>query len=145
MLLIRLLEEQKRLLEVHEKLGLAYKGVLSSDIIVYSVVREYAIPECVGCMVKVEYFSKCIKSNDDGSLYVTADSVLYKSSFDKTEDIMFDVHCLMYDEDCTRLFYDTYVFKKDDDYTDGITELMNNMFRISETKIKNLLGLERIA
>lgn len=110
------------------------------DLYWLCVTREYAIPECVGCMVKVEYVARVVMYENSSNVDVKTMADMCKQSFSRNDEVDDCKHFQVYGT-CTEFSYNTSSAK----YLAWIEEEINEMFSHTEKTIKNVLGMERIA
>jgi len=99
------------------------------------VIREYAVPECIGCMVRVEY-SVCVAISDWKAETAMVAS-MFRKPFKRDGD----------GDDCFRIYKTTIGFNYMDYEThlEWIESEIKDMFEKTERKINNILGMERMA
>ena len=97
--------------------------------------REYVMPECVGCMVKVRHEIDIRVYN---SIHIGLNAVMFNRPCDIEANANANPKCIeIYDDDL--ILYDNEL----DEYCDFIEERINLMFNRIDEKLKNVLGMER--
>lgn len=112
--------------------GFSYNGGAT-----FTMSREYAIPECVGCIMTVDYRIEC-----DESL-VTFRSVMHRRPCSELGNLSacFKSHYF------ANLYYDfmPYSSSRKKGRFWGMKTYVSEMVAASEAKLKNLFGMKRIA
>lgn len=120
--------------------GFSYKGTNCCEELVFSKTRDYAIPECVGCMVQIEYLVSCndgVKNKD--KVFVQFQSIMFTRKYE-SESTMY----LNSNEKCIVLYNDIAIYNMKSKY-DELNMTVWKMLQMSELKVKNVLGMQRIA
>jgi len=104
------------------------------------VTREYAIPECVGCMVKVEYVVRVAMYENNVNVRMMAD--IFRNPFKRNGNKADDCKYFQVYGTCIEFSYGDASSAK---YLAWIEEKINEMFSNTEKTIKNVFGMERVA
>ena len=115
---------------------LGFKGIDGNNQCLYAI-REYVMPECVGCMVKVRHE---VYIRMYSPMHIELNAVMFNRPYDTETNANANTKCIEIYNDSLSL-YDNEV----DEYCDFIEERINRMFNRIDEKLKNVLGMERIA
>ena len=114
---------------------------MDGDLNWLCVTREYAIPECVGCMVKVEYVARVVMYENSANVDVKMMADMCKQSFSRNDEAD---NCKYFQVYSTGIEF-SYGHTSSAKYLAWIEEEIKEMFSHTEKTIKNVLGMERIA
>ena len=107
----------------------------------FVLIREYAVPDCIGLMVKVKYSISIalLDSDSESEIIVDFNAKMFRRPFDS--DFDFIKYFLIYRND---MQFDFMLHNLSANLKRMKFEI-NSMFEMTETRLKYVLGMERIA
>ena len=108
----------------------------------FIMCREYAIPECVGCMVKVEYFVGTFVNFENAHISFQA-TIYRRTSNDESTSL------LACEDEIIGLYGDYHYDAKRgksayEVKSKVLKKKLDNVIKVTETKLKNIFGMVRL-
>lgn len=110
----------------------------------YASIREYAIPECIGCMMKVKYvISFHEKYAGDGEMEFKA--IAFNKPYGKDYKLEENEACILLGEDSLKV--EAFRFNEEKYFgwiEHDIGVCIENVIELAEKRLKNVFHMERV-